>query len=94
MVVGFYCIPFLYLIKYAKFRFQPLEIVGRASYHIFLVQMVLYRNICISYIYEIITKRYHQLFVILGISIILGVLFYFVECIFKHALLLKMKLNS
>lgn len=54
-----------------------LELFGRASYNIFLVQMVYYRGARI--VYGLIENRALQLGINIGICLGLGVIFYYVE---------------
>lgn len=61
------------LIQRVHFHFKPLELIGRASYHIFLVQMVYF---CVSYR---LTEGYGELQALgmnLGICVAIGLLFY------------------
>lgn len=71
--------PFIiYLIRNVNIKLLPIEILGRASYNIFLVQMVYY------YAYRkvlapLIDVWYLELIVGVSICIILGILFYLIE---------------
>lgn len=67
-----------WLLKYPNISFKPLELVGRASYHIFLVQMVYY--LCYySIITSKVTDRKAELFIGLIICILIGIGFYLIE---------------
>ena len=66
------------LIRNVKLRFFPLELLGRASYNIFLVQMVyyyVYRKIIAS----LIDIWYVEFIVDILICVVTGILFYLVE---------------
>lgn len=79
-VACLYLIPIFYLLitKIRNCTFKPLEIVGKASYNIFLTQMVWYA-LGSWYVEKFIDNR----FVLLGIHILVcvgvGLVFYFVE---------------
>ena len=68
----------IWILPNLRIRFLPLEIIGRASYHIFLVQMMYYRGY-----YEKLQNRFltWQGHLIAGIVICLtlGVAFYYIE---------------
>ncbi len=72
-------IPFvIHVLQDLKIRFLPLEIVGRASYHIFCVQMVYYAGY-----YTIIQDKtatwYTHFLAGVIISIGIGVFFYYID---------------
>lgn len=67
-----------FLISRKNMRFMPLEIIGKASYNIFLIQMIYYLFFA-SYIYRIISNPYLQLGANFVICIVAGVLFYYIE---------------
>lgn len=57
---------------------KPLEILGKASFHVFLTQMVWYA--CISWkVTELVSGRITRLLLALAASLVLGVIFYYVE---------------
>jgi len=78
-ISSMWIVPFIvYLIRNVNIKFIPIEILGRASYNIFLVQMVYYyayRKILAS----LIDVWYLELITGVLICIVLGVLFYLVE---------------
>lgn len=59
-------------------RFKSLEIVGKASYHIFLVQMVFYAY-GVGLVYSVVPGVTAQLLVNMFICVIFGLVFYRVE---------------
>lgn len=75
-----YIVPIMFwLIKKVKFcRFKPLEIIGKASYNIFLAQMVWYM-VGSWHLEEIIHNRVFLLGANLLICIVGGVIFYYIE---------------
>lgn len=81
MVVALYLFPVAYLLKASKFnlRCKLLEYIGRASYFIFIVQMILYRNPSINIIYNAPIKRKFQILLILIVTISIGIIFYFID---------------
>lgn len=68
----------IFVLQQLKIQFLPLEILGRASYHIFLVQMIYYAGY-----YTIIQEKTStwQAHLVAGIiiSLGLGVLFYYID---------------
>ena len=64
------------LLQHVKIRFLPLEVMGRASYHIFLVQMGYYLGYY-KLIGEQIPNRIGHMAVGVLISITVGILFYY-----------------
>ena len=78
-----FAVPFIFVIAdigitKCKWGFKPLELLGKASYNIFLVQMV-YHGLYAPLVNARITSRYVELFVTIIIPLILGCVFYFVE---------------
>lgn len=65
------------MIRYVHFGCMPLEIVGRASFNIFLVQMIYYNFA--EKIYEIIPGRGVQLLFNIVNCVVVGVIFYYIE---------------
>lgn len=62
-----------------------IESLGRASYHIFLVQMIYYSGA--SMIYNLIPNRYMQLVVNVVVCVVGGLLFFYIEtCVSKKIL--------
>lgn len=66
-----------WVIEKGRFRFKPLELLGRASFNIYLVQMIYY-NIT-DYVFPHISGPYAQLGVSTLICVIIGVIFYYLE---------------
>lgn len=77
-LVCLFIVPILgWLLRNVRWGFKPLEIVGRASFNIFLVQM-LYYNFA-ERIYEIIPNRGVQLLFNIVNCVVVGGLFYYIE---------------
>jgi len=72
-----YILPISTLLIKIPFKCKLLEILGRASYNIFLVQKIYYTGI--DFMYNIIGNRIIQLFVNIIICTLVGVLFYYIE---------------
>lgn len=66
------------LIQSSRLRFRPLELLGKASYHIYLTQMVYYR-MWAALLYEKISSRSLQIVLSLTICLLAGILFYWFE---------------
>ena len=83
-----YIAPIVMLIiyKFGKFSFKPLELVGKASFNIFLTQMVYYASVS-----ESVKKRSSSIFVHVTLNVVIcvvfGVLFYFVESKFTNRII-------
>lgn len=72
-------VPVVWLIvRFCKFGFWPLELLGKASYNIFLVQMLYYYSIAAE-VYQKFESRKQQLLVSMAICVCVGVLYYFLE---------------
>lgn len=75
-----YIAPIVMLIiyRFGTFSFKPLELVGKASFNIFLTQMVYYASVS-----ESIKKYSNSIFVHVGINVVIcvsvGILFYYIE---------------
>ncbi len=77
-VVCLFIIPILSLgLKKVHWSFVPLEVLGKASFNIFLVQMIYYNFA--ERIYALISVRGMQLFINVAFCVSVGVLFYYVE---------------
>lgn len=73
-----YLIPIsAWILRSSGMRNSILELFGRASYNIFLVQMVYYRGAGI--VYGLIKNRALQLGVNLMICLVMGLIFYYIE---------------
>ena len=59
-------------------KFKPLEIIGKASYNIFLVQMFYYAFIA-NMLYSVIKNYFFQLTTNFIICLVLGIIFYYIE---------------
>lgn len=79
-VTAFYCFPGIYLlVRFCKnARFLPLEWIGRASYHIFLVQ-ALYYGFAYDFVNSFVSGKTAMFFTTLGICLVIGLVFYLVE---------------
>lgn len=79
-VTAFYCFPLFYLaVRYLKnAKCWPLEVVGRASYHIFLVQ-ALYYGFGYNFVNGYVSGKPAMFFVTLAICLLLGIGFRLVE---------------
>lgn len=64
--------------KYGAFSFKPLEIVGKASYNIFLTQLVFYATIAGS-ITQLTDKWYPHVVINVIVCVFVGIVFYLVE---------------
>ena len=68
----------IWLLKYGNLRFVPLEIIGKASYHIFLVQMAYYAGY-----YPILSDKLGKgpvlLLIGMAICLIIGIAFYLID---------------
>jgi len=75
-----YIVPIMFLLikKVKNFRFVPLEIIGKASYNIFLVQMVWY-TVGSWYLEKFIQSRVFLLGANILVCIVGGVIFYYIE---------------
>lgn len=79
MIACFYIIPVSnILIQFDKLAFRPIELLGKASYNIFLTQMVYY-GLFANYLYSMIHSSILQLIVSLILCVGLGVGFYYLE---------------
>lgn len=66
-----------FLIKDSKIKCRPLELIGKASYNIFLVQMIYYNGV--DYLYSLIHNRGCQILINIFICTFLGIIFYLIE---------------
>ena len=73
-----YIMPvFAFMVKNCRFRCRPLEMLGKASFNIFLTQMIYY--LAAGSFYRRIPGRMMQLLVSVGLSTVCGVIFYMAE---------------
>lgn len=75
MWASLFILPFVAFFINHNFKNRIMELIGKASYHIFLIQMIYYNHS--KYIY--IPKRYLQLIVNILICLSVGVVFYVIE---------------
>ena len=59
-----------------KINFAPLEVIGRACYHIFLAQIIVYNYIA-PYIYKAVESKALEYVLCVGMGLALGLLYYF-----------------
>lgn len=78
-VACLYIIPIIAVLirRFGRIRFKPLEVCGKASFNVFLFQMLYYSFI--EYKIDILTGGILHLFINLAICTIGGVLFYYIE---------------
>lgn len=83
----------IYILRSVKIKILPLELIGKASYHIFLVQMCYY--LTYRAILSEMIKPW-QLCFILGvlISISLGIIFYFIETKISRFILSQLRIRN
>lgn len=74
-----YIIPLAKPILLNNCRNRVVESLGRASYHIFLAQMVYYGCYCADFVYNSVPNRWLQLAINLVACILGGMLFYWLE---------------
>ena len=78
-VATMYLLPIAaYLIKRVHWSFKPLETIGKASYNIFLVQMVYYAY-CLGIVRSHISSHWIQLSLHIVVCIGVGLIFYAIE---------------
>ncbi len=75
----FYCPIIAFLIKKEKLHFRPIEQIGKASYHIYLTQMVYYNFFKKTFIIKLINNSYLWCLVSMIICAIFGLCFYHLE---------------
>ncbi len=72
-----YVLPILMFVINSKIQFNLIELLGKASYNIFLVQMIYFDFA--GYLYGLIHSRVLQLLLSIAICCLGGVLYYFIE---------------
>lgn len=78
-VACMFIMPLIYLwLKHVEFRFPPLELLGKASYNIFLAQMVFYFG-AVPLWYNHMGGKAGRLIGAYIICLVGGVIFYFIE---------------
>ena len=82
-----YIVPLAeFLIQRVHFGFKPLELIGRASFNIFLVQMVYY-TYAVNFVRRLIPNHSLCLVLHIVICVSVGLIFYLVEKPITHAVL-------
>lgn len=89
-LVCLYIIPILgLLLRKVHCRCQPLEIIGKASFNIFLVQMIYYNFA--GHMYEMIPNRLAQLIFNIVNCVVAGIIFYYIEYPITKIIIKRMK---
>lgn len=82
LLAALWIIPYVWFLlktpKLQKIKCKPIEFCGKASYNIFLTQMVFYYTLSDA-VYKHITNRVLQLLICLSVNVIIGLVFYLVE---------------
>lgn len=74
-----YIVPVVAIaIRKCEFRCRPLELLGKASYNIFLTQMVYFYAMS-KFVYRLVENKWLQLAISMIVCITGGILFYYVE---------------
>ena len=90
-VGSMYFVPIMYvLISKCKIKCKPLEVLGAASFNIFLTQMVFFW-IGASFVYAYVPSRLLQLILCVVICVVTGVLFYYIEQPFTKWIMKKIR---
>jgi len=75
-----YILPITLMMMSSGIHFKPLELLGRASYNIFLTQMVYFKcTKFVGFVYEIIPDRPFRVLFNFIICSVVGVIFYYIE---------------
>jgi len=78
-LASMYIVPVVWLlIRKCKLRFTPVEFLGKASYHIFAMQMLYYYSVA-SHVYQYVASRKVQLLISVVTPVCAGILLYFME---------------
>lgn len=77
-LTAMYTVPIFFVVHKLDVHFKPLELIGKASYNIFLVQMVFYR-FASHFIYELVPNRFIQFAICMLSCLTGGIVFYYVE---------------
>ena len=79
VLAALYIMPiFALAVEHGKLHFAPLDLLGKASYDIFLLQ-ILYHSFWVEHIYALIPQRPLQLLVNILICCAVGIAFHFIE---------------
>lgn len=90
MFAVLFIIPIVaFLITNTNTHFKPVEILGKASYNIFLVQMVYY--LAASHVYNKVENRLVQLIISIILCTIIGTVYYYIEAPITKWLVNKIK---
>ena len=93
MFACMYIIPIVsLLIRCDRIKLAPIELLGRASYNIFLSQMVFYAFFA-DLIYSVLNNMFLQLLISILICVLSGVGFYFLETPFTRKLIRVLNLS-
>ena len=75
-----FVIPFVaFIIRKANWRFTPLELIGKASYHVFLIQKVFFYGMKSGFASLMVENRGLQIIMSVVICLTVGIAFYFAE---------------
>lgn len=83
------CFPISAILLFSRVRFLPLEFIGKASFNIYLVQMVFYATLS-GIVYEKISNVYLSFLVCLITCVLFGEIFYLIESRLTKAIILKL----
>ncbi len=82
LLAALWIVPIAWLLlkstRLNKVKCKPLEICGKASYNIFLTQMVFYIS-GVGAVYKYVENRAVQLILCLSINVVVGLVFYWIE---------------
>ena len=85
-LASMYIVPVAWLfIRKCKLRLMPIEFLGKASYHIFVMQMLYYYTVA-AHVYQNVQSRKAQLIISMGSCVCAGILLYYVETPLSRAL--------
>ncbi len=93
MIAVFWIIPVCYLLfwKLGNIRCRILEKLGKASYHIFLTQMVFY-NFCSGLMQQLIPNKLAALLCCIIICLGIGMIFYYIETPINNLLVTRLNM--
>ena len=77
MWASLFLIPIIVLLVGVNISCPPMEMIGKSSYHIFLVRMCFYNHE--QFFSRCFTKRYEKLLVNILICVLVGIIFYLIE---------------
>ena len=80
MIACLYIIPIMgILIRKCRFGFLPLEMIGKATFNIFLVQKIYYHYFAKKYFYVYTDSFYLRLMINIVVCCVVGIIFYYIE---------------